>query len=573
MFAAKKIVMMLVTGVILLFLTSVHGEASDLGFPLEGHPFMPSIINSVFDHFISSGAYNLDNSVRAYTRETGNKTFGNTKDCYKKDSVGSNFGLSGNYRGAFGTQYLCYDGHPGIDFKANGAQVFAVDAGVIIDLKNDAPDEPNLDCGCFGNFVKIDHKNGFISIYGHLKKGSITKQKGSNVTKGELIGISGNSGVSSGPHLHFELRRRNIAVDPYLFWSPVTKTGQTTCYDQTGNAINCTGTGQDGEIQAGVTWPTPRFKDNGDGTMADNLTGLMWTKDAGTPNVGSCVGGAKTWTGALNYVACLNNSNYLSHSDWRLPNINEQASLENLGESNQASWLNSQGFTNVWQAYYWSSTTYAYAMTNAWVTHMLVDLSVTYIDKNRFLFVWPVRSDQSAIPTSRVWKTGQKTSYYPGDDGALNKGVSWPNPRFTDHNDGTVTDNLTGLMWLKDASCLGFEWWGNIKNRVDNFIATPNNYSCSGLTVSYPDWRVPNKMEIFSLIDRSKSLPFLALPEGNPFVGLNTVYYYYGGPWSSTNQSSDPTQSLSVHLGLGFDIGPMKSYSHPLWLIRGGLRN
>ena len=58
------------------------------------------------------------------------------------------------------------------------------------------------------------------------------------------------------------------------------QTGQTKCYDTNGNQIPCAGTGQDGEIQAGVAWPNPRFTDNGNGTVTDNLTGLMWTKDA-----------------------------------------------------------------------------------------------------------------------------------------------------------------------------------------------------------------------------------------------------------------------------------------------------
>ena len=58
------------------------------------------------------------------------------------------------------------------------------------------------------------------------------------------------------------------------------KTGQTKCYDTSGNEIDCAGTGQDGEIQAGVEWPEPRFADYGNGTVMDNLTGLMWAKVA-----------------------------------------------------------------------------------------------------------------------------------------------------------------------------------------------------------------------------------------------------------------------------------------------------
>ena len=67
-------------------------------------------------------------------------------------------------------------------------------------------------------------------------------------------------------------------------------------------------------------------------------------------------------------------------------------------------------------------------------------------------------------PLAGVPKTGQ-TSTVPlnpaldGSDGALQKGVAWPNPRFTDNNNGTVTDNLTGLIWLKNANCIGSLTW------------------------------------------------------------------------------------------------------------------
>ena len=58
--------------------------------------------------------------------------------------------------------------------------------------------------------------------------------------------------------------------------APVEDTGQTGCWDAGGTPRDCTGTGEDGEHQAGVEWPTPRFTDNGDGTVTDNLTGLDW---------------------------------------------------------------------------------------------------------------------------------------------------------------------------------------------------------------------------------------------------------------------------------------------------------
>lgn len=53
--------------------------------------------------------------------------------------------------------------------------------------------------------------------------------------------------------------------------------------------------------------------------------------------------------------------------------------------------------------------------------------------------------------TVEIPQTGQTTSYAAGDDGAVRTGVAWPNPRFTDNGDQTITDNLTGLMWEKNA--------------------------------------------------------------------------------------------------------------------------
>ena len=187
------------------------------------------------------------------------------------------------------------------------------------------------------------------------------------------------------------------------------QTGQTKCYDILGNEIPCTGTGQDGDIQAGVAWPSPRFNDNGDGTITDNLTGLMWTQDAGTPTIGACTGGTMTWQNALNYVACLNTNNYLGHNDWRLTNSIELESVTNIGAINNSEWLVAQGFINL-QLWYRSSTTLENDTDSAWMLDMsgerLVALGKS--DSN-FYYAWPVRgglserSTTAAIPTLTEW--------------------------------------------------------------------------------------------------------------------------------------------------------------------------
>ena len=162
------------------------------------------------------------------------------------------------------------------------------------------------------------------------------------------------------------------------------RTGQTKCYDTSGTEINCSGTGQDGDIQAGVAWPSPRFFDNGDGTITDNLTGLMWTQNANP------AGNNMTWQSALDYVKTLNTG---GHTDWRLPNVNELKSLVNADEPETAVWLNRQGFTNVEGGKYWSSTTLAYGTILAWSVHWGFGYEDQYgFKSNTLSTAWPVRA-------------------------------------------------------------------------------------------------------------------------------------------------------------------------------------
>jgi hypothetical protein len=144
--------------------------------------------------------------------------------------------------------------------------------------------------------------------------------------------------------------------------APVAQTGQTTCWDSAGSVIiYCTGTGQDGDIQAGVVPPDPRFSDNGDGTITDNLTHLIWLQDA------DCSQGGRSWDNAFADVEELNNfqmmnghpcDNYTgTFTDWRLPNIRELASLIDYEKSADPVLPGPNPFMNFQSLSYWSSTT------------------------------------------------------------------------------------------------------------------------------------------------------------------------------------------------------------------------
>ena len=125
------------------------------------------------------------------------------------------------------------------------------------------------------------------------------------------------------------------------------KTGQTLCYDTVGT-IACAGTGQDGELQTGVT-TTPRFVVGSGATAAcvtDSLTGLMWV--SAPSNTGD------TWANALTAANGLNLCNF---ADWRLPNLVELGSLLNYSVADNAAVMNAAGFSI--GSWYWTSTSRA----------------------------------------------------------------------------------------------------------------------------------------------------------------------------------------------------------------------
>lgn len=71
----------------------------------------------------------------------------------------------------------------------------------------------------YGNYVKIKHPNGYYTLYAHLKYGSVTVNKGDKVTTGQIIGVEGSTGRSTGRHLHWEVRNKldvKINPTPYL---------------------------------------------------------------------------------------------------------------------------------------------------------------------------------------------------------------------------------------------------------------------------------------------------------------------------------------------------------------------
>ena len=332
------------------------------------------------------------------------------------------------------------------------------------------------------------------------------------------------------------------------------QTGQVTCYDSAGSVYQCPGTGQDGQIKSGVQWPVPRFTAGGS-CVTDNLTGLVWAQNGN-------LSGGRTWQGALDWVTALNSGAGLcGYHDWRLSNLNELATLTNAGVAGGETWLNGSGFANIQANLYWSSTTDSSGTVRGWILNMN-DGSMISTFKSYSYYVMPVRSATALLP-----RTGQSIKYSTGDDGELQQGAVWPNPRFLDTGNETVLDNLTGLIWTRDANLMagrdpgygsnggtGSVTWQQALDYVKKLNLEV--YRGSG------DWRLPNRNELRSLADYSRNNP--ALPAGHPFINPQSNWY-----WSSGTDTTLPANAWLINMQDGELFNNAKSDPYyQVWAVR-----
>ena len=165
------------------------------------------------------------------------------------------------------------------------------------------------------------------------------------------------------------------------------------------------------------------------------------------------------------------------------------------------------------------------------------------------------------IPPAPVPKTGCTISRETGDDGHYQKGVAWPVPRFTtgtSTSSNCVTDNLTGLTWLRNPTA-------TLRNCSDSILYCENLTGTSGRG-GFTDWRLPNMREMQSLFDYYNRAP--ALPTGHPFIGVPATNDFWTGTLAYNGGGAILFFFASMDRGTTAVLAPSNTLC--AWPVRGG---
>jgi hypothetical protein len=316
---------------------------------------------------------------------------------------------------------------------------------------------------------------------------------------------------------------------------PIVDTGQFWCYDND-SSIPCPETGdpfygQDAQYD-GVPMA---YRDNGDGTITDLGTGLMWA---------SSLGEKKTWDDA---VEGAERYRLAGHKDWRLPTIKELYSLTNFSGGFHRSVADSTPYidTNYFEFSYgnaslgerpidvqvWSATQYVGTTMNRQATVFGVNFADGRINgypkfdprrrENKRLFVRYVRGNPD----------------YGKND-------------FVDNHDGTITDRATGLTWQKADDDETRNWEDALSY-------------CEGLRLGgRTDWRLPNAKELQSIVDYSRAPTVTETAAIDPIFQVSVKESYF---WTSTTHLDGPMDRMAetaVYVAFGRAMGYMRIPPH-----------
>ncbi len=335
---------------------------------------------------------------------------------------------------------------------------------------------------------------------------------------------------------------------------PVVDTGQTTCYDSSGEIV-CPVAGESFYGQdAQHTGNAPSFTDNGDGTVTDLVTGLMWQQSPDTDGDGDIDAADKlSYDEAVAYPGTLNAQSFGGYTDWRLPTIKEAYSLIDFSGVDPSGY---EGDDTSGLIPFIDTDFFGFAYGDTDGGERIIDSqyasSNLYVGNTSMLF--GVNFADGRIKGYGLTLFGSdKTFFTICVRGATSYGVN----EFVDNGDGTVTDDATGLMWSQDDNGEGLNWeealaWVEERNAGDY--------------LGYDDWRLPDVKELQSILDYTRS------PDTTGSAAIDSIFSAtsitneagqtdYPFYWSGTTHSnwSDSAGSAAAYVSFGRAMGYMDS--------------
>ncbi|MCX7047400.1 MAG: DUF1566 domain-containing protein [Candidatus Sumerlaeota bacterium] len=322
---------------------------------------------------------------------------------------------------------------------------------------------------------------------------------------------------------------------PTTYTYAIVGTGQAKCYDSYHEiappALGQAFFGQDAQIKS----VPPAYRDNGDGTISDLNTGLMWVKARGAK---------MTWDEAVAGAASCRLGGY---SDWRTPTIKELYSLINFEGGFRFSAAQSKPYfdAKVFEFKYgdaaagereidcqdWSATQYLSTTMNNNPTVFGVNFADGRIKG------YP----KSVLRPGAAGRVAHKM-YVRYVRGNPKYGVN----EFRDNGDGTISDLATGLMWQKADSGKGCNWQEALA------------YAAGLKLAGHGDWRVPTAKELQSIVDYTRAPAVTNSAAINPIFSVSEIESFY---WSSTTHLDGPPErmgSAAVYVAFGRATGYMQ---------------
>lgn len=340
---------------------------------------------------------------------------------------------------------------------------------------------------------------------------------------------------------------------------PIVDTGQGICYD-TSNIITCPAEGEAFYGQdAQFTGNTPSYTDNGDKTITDNVTGLVWQQSPDTDGDGDIDA-----TDKLSYEAAgsyCENLSYAGHTDWTLPTIKQLYSLIDFSGVDPSGYEGSDtsGLIPFIDTDYFD---FAYGDTNA--GERIIDSqyasSNLYVGDTGIPLLFGVNFADGRIKGYGLSIMGQDKTFFVlcvrenssygvndfSDNGATDSGQA-----------GTITDNATGLMWAQDDSGQALNW-----EEALAYVEAQNAANYLG----YSDWRLPNVKELQSIVDYTRSPDTTHSAAIDPLFNATAITNEagendYGFYWSNTthaNWTNTPGRA-GAYVAFGRALGYMNN--------------